>query len=255
MKLDCVLTAVNEKKLYLDFIPIFIKFWNKLYPEVDIKIILIANNIPKEFISYKDNIILFKPIKDVLTSFTSQIIRTLYPCILNYKNGVMITDMDILPMNKNYYTKNIIDYDNNKFIYYRDRVCFNQKEIAICYNIATPDVWKDIFKINSLEDIVAYIKNISSKNIIKEGHNKAGWSLDQKNLYNNVTKWNNKTNNFIRLNEKHTKFKRLNRNNFNISNVNIKKNISEEKYSDYHALRPMSKYSKINWEIYNLLPL
>ena len=33
MKLDCVLTAVNENELYLDFIPIFIKTWNKLYPD------------------------------------------------------------------------------------------------------------------------------------------------------------------------------------------------------------------------------
>tara|TARA_B110000858_G_scaffold197484_1_gene259295 strand:- start:3230 stop:3397 length:168 start_codon:yes stop_codon:yes gene_type:complete len=46
MKLDCILTSVNENKLYLDFIPIFIKTWNKLYPNVDIKIILIAKSIP-----------------------------------------------------------------------------------------------------------------------------------------------------------------------------------------------------------------
>ena len=55
MKLDCVLTAVNENKLYLDFVPIFIKTWNKLYPNVDIKIILIAKNIPDNLISYKKN--------------------------------------------------------------------------------------------------------------------------------------------------------------------------------------------------------
>ena len=40
MKLDCVLTAVNENPLYLEFIPIFIKTWNKLYPGIDVKILL-----------------------------------------------------------------------------------------------------------------------------------------------------------------------------------------------------------------------
>ena len=50
MKLDCILTAVNINLLYIDFIPIFIKTWNKLYPLTDIKIILISNNIPDEFI-------------------------------------------------------------------------------------------------------------------------------------------------------------------------------------------------------------
>lgn len=95
MKLDCVLTSVNEKQLYLYFVPIFIKTWNKLYPTVSVKIVLIMNTIPQELQEYKDNIILFEPIDNVKTSFTSQIIRLLYPCILDYENGVLITDIDM----------------------------------------------------------------------------------------------------------------------------------------------------------------
>jgi hypothetical protein len=253
MKLDCVLTAVNENKLYLDFIPIFIKTWNKLYPTVDVKIILISKKIPGELLEYKNNIILFEPIKNVLTSFTSQFIRLLYPCILNYKNGVMITDMDILPMNNIYYTKNIENINNDKFIYYRGNVCFKYKQIAICYNVATPKIWKDIFKINSLDDIVNYIKTLNDNNIIKEGHGNKGWCIDQITLYNKVIEWNKKTNNFICLDEKKTRFKRLDRNTFNIKNINIQKNISLGIYTDYHCFRPMSKYFDINWKIYNLL--
>lgn len=256
MKLDCVLTSVNENRMYLDFVPIFIKTWNKLYPNVDVKIVLISTNIPDDLLLYKNNIILFKPIENVLTSFTSQFIRLLYPCILNYENGVLITDMDMIPMNRNYYTKNIMEYDNNKFIYYRDNICILEfKEIAMCYNVATPQIWKDIFKINSLDEIRSYIKNVSDKNIIKEGHTNTGWNIDQLTLYNKVFEWNNKTNNFIRLNEIQTKFKRLDRNNFKIRNVNIRKNIIEGNYTDYHCNRPMSKYYDINWEIYELLPI
>lgn len=253
MKLDCILTAVNENILYLDFVPIFIKTWNKLYPNIDVKIILIAKNIPKNLLLYKNNIILFEPIENVLTSFISQFIRLLYPCILNYKNGVLITDIDMLPMNTNYYTKNIIDYDNTKFIYYRDKICFDYKQIAMCYNVATPKIWKDIFKINSINDIKNIIKNISKNNIIKEGHGNTGWCIDQNTLYNKVIEWNTKTNNFVRLNEKKTGYKRLDRNKFNISDINIRKNITSGYYTDYHCYRPMSKYFDINWEIYNLL--
>jgi hypothetical protein len=254
MKLDCVLTAVNENKLYLDFIPIFIKTWNKLYPDVDVKIVLIAKDIPEDLILYKNNIILFNPIEDVLTSFTSQFIRLLYPCILDYKNGVLITDMDMLPMNSTYYTKNIVEFDNNKFIYYRDNVCFEYKQIAMCYNVATPKIWKDIFKVNSINDIVNVIKETFIKNTIKEGHGNTGWSTDQLTLYNKIMEWNKKTNNFVHLKEKQTLFKRLDRNTFDISNVNIRENITSGKYTDYHCYRPMSKYSKINWEIFDLLP-
>ena len=116
MKLDCVITSVNENPLYLEFIPIFIKTWNKLYPNVDVKIILIAKQIPDQYVEYKGNIILFEPIEGILTSFISQFIRLLYPCILHYQHGVMITDMDMLPMSKTYYTEHIRSFDNSKFI-------------------------------------------------------------------------------------------------------------------------------------------
>lgn len=246
MKLDCVLTAVNENELYLDFVPIFIKTWNKLYPNVDVKIILIAENIPDTLLSYKNNIILFKPIENIETSFTSQIIRLLYPCILNYENGVMITDMDMIPMNRTYYTENIKSYSNDKFIYYRENVCFNTSQIAMCYNIATPNIWTEIFKVNSLEDIENTIKYIHSTNI--------KWYTDQLTLYDKVLNWNKQTNNFICLKENETKFKRLDRgDDFDISNSILRNNITNGIYSDYHCKRPMSKYADINYEIYNLL--
>ena len=64
-----------------------------------------------------------------------------------------------------------------------------------------------------------------------------------------VNNWNTKTNNFVCL--KDTNFKRLNRNTFNLDNNIIKNNISNGVYSDYHCYRPMSKYSNINYAIYN----
>jgi hypothetical protein len=253
MKLDCVLTAVNENKLYLDFVPIFIKTWNKLYPEVDIKIVLIAKNIPENLLPYKNNIIIFEPIENVLTSFTSQFIRLLYPCILNYKKGVLITDIDMLPMNRSYYTENISSYDDSKFIYYRENICNEFNQIAMCYNAATPKIWKEIFNINSLNDIVCRIKDVFTSNIIKEGHGNTGWSTDQIVLYNNVINWNKITNNFVILKEQNTGYKRLDRSAFRNIDNNIRNNIITGKYTDYHMHRPMKKYSKLNYEIYNLL--
>ena len=65
--------------------------------------------------------------------------------------------------------------------------------------------------------------------------------------------WNKTTNNYLFLKDKETGVNRLCRSSFNISNV-TKTNITAGNYSDYHMLRPMSKYSDINWKIYNLLP-
>lgn len=253
MILDCVITAVNEVEEYLDFIPIFVNTWNKLYPRVDVKIVLVAEKIPSKFLSYEQNIILFKPIENVLTSFTSQIIRLFYPCILNYTNGVLITDIDILPMNNTYFVENIQMYDKNRFIYYRDNVCFNSKQIAMCYNVASPSTWKDIFAIHTLEDINHRIKEINDTVTIKEGHGNCGWHTDQLILYDSVMKWDDRTKRFVRLKERHTKFKRLNRNCFDHKTLNILSDVRKGVYSDYHCLRPMSKYHEINYKIYDML--
>lgn len=257
IKFDCVLTAVNENPLYIGFVPLFIKTWKKLYPDIDVKVVLIANNMPSNLIEYEKNIILYEPIQNVSTSFISQYIRLLYPCILEYKGGVMISDIDIMPMNRSYYTENIKKYGNEKFIYFRENICSEHNEIAMCYNIATPLIWRDIFKINSLNDVTNRLIKIYSDIRYEDGHGKSGWSTDQIHLCKYVTEWNKKTNNFIRLKENETKFKRLDRS--NIVSVNheltdeVKKNIKNQTYTDYHCLRPMEKYEKINNDIYNLL--
>tara|TARA_B110000037_G_scaffold221069_2_gene290720 strand:- start:880 stop:1635 length:756 start_codon:yes stop_codon:yes gene_type:complete len=251
MKLDCVLTAVNENPLYLEFVPIFIKSWNKLYPDVDVKIILIANNIPENLLLYKKNIILFKPIENVSTCFTAQFIRLLYPCILNYKNGVLITDMDNLPMNRTFFTKNIENIPNDKWINLRD--WRTRDQICMCWQVATPDTWKQVFHIDNLQDIKETLINVNNNIDYKDGSTDRFWFTDQLYLYEKVMAWNKTTNNYLFLKDKETGVNRLCRSSFNISNV-TKTNITAGNYSDYHMLRPMSKYSDINWKIYNLLP-
>ena len=253
MKLDCVLTGINEDPLFLDFIPLFVKTWNKLYPHIDIKIILIATNIPTHLVKYQNNIILFKPIGNISTAFISQYIRLLYPAILNYKNGIMITDVDIIPMNRTYYTKNIEPFTDDKFIYFRENVCFNTNEIAMCYNVALPHIWNDIFHINSIEDIKERLIKIYKTIHYDGGRGKSGWCTDQLDLYKYVMEWNEKTNNFICLKENNTGFCRLNRNTFDINDKTIIRSIQHGKYTDYHCLRPFKQYESINNNIYKLL--
>jgi len=240
MILDCVLTATNIKPLYLEFVPIFIKTWKKLYPNVDIKIVVVAEEIPECIKEYNQYLILFKPPPKMDTGFIAQYIRLLYPCLLNYKNGILITDMDMLPMNRSYYTKNIESYSNNKFIEYRRGVVGN-KQIAMCYNVATPQTWKDIFKINSVKDIIQRFKTTKRE---------FGWCTDQAHLHKYVTAWNNKTNNLIQLKDRQTGFKRLAKKGPFQNKAN---GISNGKYSDYHSLRPYSKYKTTIDLIYDLL--
>ena len=254
MKLDCILTSCNDNTMYCDFIPIFIKTWSKLYPDVDVKIIFISDSIPEKFKEYNNNIILYTPESNISTAFISQYIRLLYPALLNYKNGILITDMDILPMNKTYYKKNIEEYSDDKFIYLRD-VCMEGKQIAMCYNVAISKIWKEIFNINSIEDINIRLKEVFYE--LKHGYQirGCGWGSDQIDLYTYVMEWNIKTNNFIKFSDCITGFSRLDRCESFSTNISdeLKNKIKSGFFSDYHCLRPYSTHKEINEQIYNLL--
>lgn len=253
MIIDCVLSASNLNPLYLEFIPMYIKCWSKLLPLVDIKIILIAKEIPESLLEFSNNLILFDSPENISSVFVSQIIRLFYPCLLNYKNGVIITDIDIMPMNSKYYTDNIKNIENDKFIYYRN-VCMDDfKEIAMCYNVAIPDIWSEIFNIKTIEDIKNKIIDFNKVSTYKDNNNNLKWTTDQLFLYDTIMEWNKKTNRFIFLNDNNTGFSRLDRNTFML-NADIEKNIKNGYYSDYHAYRPYSTYKHINDKIYDLLP-
>ncbi len=249
MKLDCVVAACNMNPLYYGFIPMFVKAWTKLYPDVDVKIVLINESLPAELQDYKDNIILFEPLPKISTAFISQYIRLLYPCILNYKNGIMITDMDIMPMNSKYYTENIKDIDDDKFVYYRNVLMQEYNEIAMCYNVATSKTWSEIFNINSIDDINKRLVDVYNNINYVDGHGQNGWTTDQKDLYKYVMEWNQKTGNYIYLNDWETGFSRLDRIAFNFNDDKIKNGF----YSDYHCLRPYKTYKLINDKIVSLL--
>ena len=154
MILDCVVSAVNLNPIYLDFIPIFIKTWNKLYPHVDVKIIMLAEDLPERFRPYKKHIILFPlclNVPDEAIPVITTYIRFLIPALMKYNNGIMITDIDILPMNSNYYTENIKDIQNNYFINLRNWT--DGLQYAACYYVGTAKTWGEIMEIKSVKDI------------------------------------------------------------------------------------------------------
>jgi len=231
----------------------FIQMWNKLIPEAEVKIVLIANSIPEKFSQFSKNIILFPPLDNVKTEFISQHIRSLYPSVLDFSQGILITDMDMMPMNRKYYVNNIEEIPNNKFVYYRD-VLLDIKEIAMCYNVATPKIWSEIFGINNLQDIKTYLKKTYSRIEYDGLHGGAGWNTDQLDLFAQVMSWNTKTGNFISLRDEQTGYQRLDRIAMPEMNNKELKKIKGGHYSDYHAMRPYGKFQDINNLIFRNIP-
>jgi hypothetical protein len=234
MKLGTILTATDTNPLYCGFIPIFIKAWKTLFPECDVIIVLVANEIPIDLIQYSDCIKLFKPIPDIHTAFQAQCIRLLYPQHIQRNEGILITDMDMLPMNRFYYEDAIKTISDDTFIAYRDVLLPN--EIPMCYNIALPSIWKDIFSGETLEKW--YTRNVYDGN-----HGGSGWNIDQLVLIEKFKQYNGKK---IILNDRITRYNRLDRYGFNFNDNTLSNKIQSGVFSDYHCLRPYEKYKNIN---------
>jgi len=246
MKIDLCLVACDLNTDYIDFLPIVINTWKDVVG-IDVKVILISNFIPEKFLLYKDNIILFKPIENIPTSFQAQCIRVLYNCLFVNKN-IIISDMDLIPLNKTYYIDNIKDFGEDCFIIYRN-VLENIKQYPICFCAANSNIWKEIFNINNEEDIIYILKKWYSQ--FPENDYKIscafslGWAMDQLQLFYSVNKWGK---NIIKLTDKDMSFNRLDREDIEYITNNkeeIKININKGLYTDFHLPKPYIKYEGI----------
>lgn len=184
MKLTTVIASVNNNPEYYKFIPKQILFWGKF--GIKFIALFVGNKLPHELQKYKANIILWNHNLDLNHAFIGQNLRIYYPAILNLPDDelVMITDMDMLPANPNYFTTDLEKYTKNDFIYYR-YIDKNQyrNEIYMCYNAAHPNTWGKLFKITSKEDVVNAINNTYKKTYddINKGND---WFIDQVVMYN-----------------------------------------------------------------------
>ena len=257
MKVSHVLTSVNLEPLYIDFIPMFIKHWSHLFPEVTIMIILVAEDIPEKYKDYEKCITLFKPIEGIPTSFQAMCIRNLYPAIIDTKHSVIITDMDMMPMNRSYYIDPIKEITLDKFVTYRD-VLVDIQEYPMCYNTATPDIWSNVFSINTLDDVINTLKSwYSISNYARTNPSLKGiCNFDQKILYKKLQEFQTRTNDLIVLNDDICKYNRYDRIHqlFNTDGSLIHYNdIINLKFHDYHCLRPYNRYKTQNDTITNAL--
>ncbi len=234
------MTATDTNPLYMDFIPSFIRAWSFLVPEAYIRIVLIADAIPDHLQKYSQHIVLVAPIPGVHTAFHAQCIRLLYPREVTRDEGVLITDMDMLPMNRRYYVETINDVSSDTFVVYRD-VCL-PNEISMCYNIAHPSVWRSMFGDQPTDELLTEWHRPTNYD---GQHGGVGWNTDQVILVNKFNEWNGPK---LVLNDSITKFGRLDRvRDWQFQDrPRLAKQIQSEMYADYHCLRPYHEHKEMN---------
>jgi hypothetical protein len=182
MRLTTVFSATNDNPAYYLFIPKQIVFWKHF--GIKFICVFVGTSLPNELLPYKDNIILWNNKFNLNTAYIGQNLRIFYPALLDLPDDelVMITDMDMLPMNDTYYKSGLENYTIDDFIYYRH---IDGNQIYMCYNAAHPKTWSKVFDITTPDDIdCALLTNYNS------GYNgipgSTGWYTDQEILYRHL---------------------------------------------------------------------
>ncbi len=181
MKLECALVACNENTHYLDFWPIVKKAW---WDVVGIPCILVyvGHELPDHL---KDDpaVRLFKPIEGWPTATQAQVIRLFYPALLKCTGGVVLSDIDIVPMQQEWFVEGFAKAEPDQFVSLRG-IDEKDEQIYMCYVGATPSVFGAFFRVSSEDDIYARFEALSSHFFADGHHGGQGWCLDQQILYN-----------------------------------------------------------------------
>jgi hypothetical protein len=132
----------------------------------------------------------------------------------------------MIPLNRDYYIKNIDSYGNDIFICYRKA---SIDQIAMCYCLATNQTWSRVFNIKNLNEIIEKIKQLSLG--YQDNKHHISWYTDQIYLTTCIRNYKK----YVILNDDKQGYKRLDQN-FDIDNFFkiYSEDLKNNKYSDYH---------------------
>lgn len=234
MRIGGVVSACSDDPQYYQYIPIFVDAWRALFPSIQIRIIFVTDNpelerLPHCLVPYMDNIIPMMRDPSLGGAFMSQVVRILYPSLwktLGDDLAILTTDIDMIPLNTDYYTRPIETLPTNAFVVFRPP---SDNQIYICYTAASSSTWSEINRISTWQDIVAAMHSVASRN----------WYSDQLLLYRYVMA-SGLGERIHTLSDVTTKFRRLDR--AHGISTSTQAQVQAGAFSDYHMHRPYTAH-------------
>lgn len=249
MKLACALLACDSNPNYLSFWKLAHDSWVNLIG-ISCKLILVAHEIP-EWLPYKEDVILFKPIAGIHTAFQAQCIRLLWPGLMEEEGAIIPSDIDMMALDPNYFVNTIDGIPDDCFVVYRG-LQHSCKSIWMCYVAGSPAVWREIFGCSSEEDVRRILKSWHEGTGYSGIHGGNGWFTDQLMLYEYIYKrWNQR---LIVFTDQALGFRHLDKihNNWKTLSGTLQKELLDGVYHDF-CLPPFDIYNKQITDIYEFL--
>jgi len=187
-KIEYAIMGSDTNPMYIDFWPLVSKVWKTVFNITPV-LGLIGDEDSDFFEDEYGLIKKFKRVDGINTGLQSQIVRLFLP---NHLEGnILLTDIDMLPMSKNYFIENIKQLSMDKFYVFSSdhKECLSNSEYPICYNFGHSDLFRKILNINiTWKELVEYVNSLNF-----------GWSSDQKILFQKINEFKQTNPNTIEL--------------------------------------------------------
>ncbi len=236
LKIDRVIVSSDANPLYLDFWPLVAKTWKKLTGITPTLILVADKNTPVD--TTVGDVVRFEPIAGINHGFQAQIIRLLAPALFE-NDGCLISDIDMFPLCKDFFVKQVASLPEDSFVVYRDKAHpTSLKRFPMCYSAAQGKTFKEVFQIPTRESIPAIIQKWHTLGL--------GWNTDEILLYQYITSWKHYKKRCVLLGNR--EIRRIDRSKW----WYIPQKVRVLGYLDAHSIRPYKIYKK---EIDSLLSL
>lgn len=228
MNIDYVVISSDDNPLYKDFYPVVAKQWNKLgYKVFYINITYFESEI--EDTEYG----LIKHVRSINknTGFQSQIVR-MYASILLKDENILISDIDMLPLNGEYFSEKSKGVSTNKVLFYSGQPYGNVPYYPMCYILGRGELISNFFEIDdNYNDFVNKLSKFSNMD----------WNTDEKYIYTILNDNTNKMKDCIILRDRNFN-RRINRFNDGWDKKFTTEQLKNGYFIDSHLLRPYQKY-------------
>jgi hypothetical protein len=226
LNLQRVILSTDDNPNYIQFWPVVAQAWQEI---VHIKptLALVAPAHVKIDETIGD-VIRFEPIPGIPTALQAQVIRLLLPVYFP-DDGCIISDIDMIPLSKNYFVDSIKEISEDNFVVYRDKAYLG-KRFPMCYIAAKGNVFQKVFRINSIKEI--------PQKIIKWNELQLGWNTDELLLFLYLKRWDKYNKNCTKLGHNAMNRHRIDRFNWHYE-IDLLKNGF---YIDAHCPRPYQKH-------------
>jgi len=220
--------SCDDKSNYIDFWPTVSFLWDKL---IGVKpVLLLIGDENSDIYECGIGHGLVKKIKAVTGNriFEAQVSRLYGPSMFP-ESKCIISDIDMLPLSREYFSECLSNATRSSFNVYSSDAYGETEKFPMCYNVASGDVFSEIFDIHDYESFI--IKTATDFGM--------SWSTDEIMLYKKVHKYP-----FL---QKYNRgwtggfaARRIDRGYWKVD----EKLVSDGYYIDCHSLRPFKNHEK-----------